>query len=125
MTVSNFISLSVDLGRSGLIWHPAIGDEVSEQPDLERVSILVDPKGLTIRELREAFVWLPTVEQLVQQFEAREALIFHAGVTQSLQYEVVVRTKVGLIEKSAESLRMAFASALREMLANCTTGSLH
>jgi hypothetical protein len=120
-----FIELSAHLDRSGLIWHPEIGDEVSERPSLQRVSILVDPQGHTPRELREQFLWLPTVEQLVMQFEARQALIFHAGINQSLSYETVIKTGIGLIETSAQTLRHSFAKALNELLANHVDGKLH
>lgn len=111
-----FIEISLDLDQAGLIWHPEIGDEVSERVSLDRVSILVDPQGLTPGELRSSYIWLPTLEQIVQQFEAREAMIYHVGVNQSFAYEAVIRTKEGLIETQAHNLRVAFGEALRELL---------
>ena len=125
MSVNDCIQISFELDRSGLLWHPEIGDEVTERQDLERVAILVDPRGLTPKELRENFVWLPTVEQLVQQLEVRQAMIYHAGITQSLLYEAVIRTTFGVIETSAASLRIAFGKALRDVLKNNTTETVH
>jgi hypothetical protein len=125
MALTDFIPLSIELERSGLVWHPEIGDEVSERQHLEKISILVDPRGLTPRELRDTFVWLPTVEQLVQQLEARQAMIYHAGITQALNYEAVIRTGGGVIETSAQSLRAAFAKALRDVILSSTTETVH
>jgi len=122
---STFISLSLELEHSGLVWYPEIGDEVSERTELERVSILVDPQGLTPSELRDSFLWLPTVEQLVEQFEARQAFIYHAGITEGLSYEAVIRSGVGVIQTEANSLRLAFGQALQELLIDAPTGSVH
>jgi hypothetical protein len=113
-----FIHLSLELDRSGLVWHPEIGDEISPKPTLEKVSILVDPYGLSPKELRNQYLWLPTLEQLVEQLEAREAMIFHAGVTKTFSYEAVVKTGTGVVEKTAPDLRFAFAKVLKEILAN-------
>lgn len=119
------INVSVELDRAGLVWHPEIGDEIVERSELTRVSILVDPHGMTPRQLRESFLWLPTVEQLVLQFEARQAMIYHAGVTQTFSYETVIRTSFGVIEASASSLRLAFGRALQQLLMNHTTEPVH
>ena len=121
----DLILVSLDLDTSGLVWHPEIGDEVTERSDLAKVSILVDPQGLTPRELRENFVWLPTVEQFVHQFEARQALVYHAGVTTSLAYEAVIRTSGGVIEATAASLRLAFGRALQKLLKNVVSEPMH
>ena len=121
----DLILVSLDLDKSGLVWHPEIGDEVTERSDLAKVSILVDPQGLTPRELRENFVWLPTVEQFVHQFEARQALVYHAGVTTSLAYEAVIRTSGGVIEATAASLRLAFGRALQKLLKNVVSEPMH
>ena len=121
----HFIHLSYELDKEGLIWYPEIGDEVTERTNLERVSILVDPQGLTPRELRENFVWLPTVEQLVEQFEARQALIYHAGISESLAYEAIIRTTNGVIETCATTLRLAFGQALCELIKNTPTEIVH
>lgn len=121
----DLILVSLDLDKSGLVWHPEIGDEVTERSDLAKVSILVDPQGLTPRELRENFVWLPTVEQFVHQFEARQALVYHAGVTTTLAYEAVIRTSGGVIEATAASLRLAFGRALQKLLTNVISEPMH
>lgn len=120
-----FIGLSFELDKGGLVWYPEIGDEVTERSSLERVSILVDPQGLTPSELRENFVWLPTVEQLVEQFEARQALIYHAGISKDLCYETVIRTARGVIETTANTLRLSLGRALHELLRNSTTEVVH
>jgi len=125
MNSNEFIPISFDLDRSGLVWHPEIGDEVTERTNLDRISILVDPQGMKPSELRAAFVWLPTVEQLVQQLEARQALIYHAGVNQTLLYEAVIRTSFGVIETSASSLRGAFGKALRDVLIKSSNEVIH
>ncbi len=125
MASSDFIPISFDLDRSGLVWHPEIGDEVTERTNVERVSILVDPQGMKPSELRATFVWLPTVEQLVQQLEARQALIYHAGVNQTLLYEAVIRTSFGVIETKAASLRSAFGQALRDVLLKSSKEVVH
>lgn len=125
ITFTEFIPISLELDRSGLVWHPEIGDEVTQRADLARVSILVDPRGMTPGELRSTFVWLPTVEQIVQQLEARQAMIYHAGINPTLAYETVVRTSYGVIETTAKSLRAAFAKALRDLLVNNATEIVH
>lgn len=122
---TEIISVSLSLDRAGLVWHPEIGDEVSERESLDRVSILVDPQGLTPRELRENFVWLPSVEQLVAQFEARQAVIYHAGLTTQMHYEAVVKTAGGVIESNAATLRLAFGKALEELLVQKGLNALH
>ena len=122
---AEYINVSFDLDRSGLIWLPEIGDEVASREKLDQISILVDPQGLTPKELRRYFLWLPTVEQLVQQFEARQAFIYHAGITQSLKYETVIRTAEGVIETTAPSLRVAFGRALHELLTHKTSEAIH
>ncbi|MCC6221479.1 MAG: hypothetical protein IT291_09600 [Deltaproteobacteria bacterium] len=114
----NYINVSVELEKKGLVWHPEIGDEVSDRNHLDKVCIFVDPQGLTPKILRETFVWLPTVEQLVEQFEARQVLIYHAGINERLVYEAIVKTSEGVIETSAETLRLAFGKALSEVLEN-------
>ena len=113
---TGFLQLSTELDKVGLIWHPEIGDEVAYRARLEEISIFVDPLGLTPKELREHFLWLPTVEQIVQQFEARQAVIYHAGLNQSFAYETVIKTAEGVIETAGTSLRLAFGQALYELL---------
>ena len=114
-----FLNVARDLEVAGLTWQPEIGDEVAERGAWERVSILVDPQGLTPKELREVFLWLPTVEQLVMQLEARRAILFHAGLElaeHTYCYKTVVRAQIGAIESKAASLREAVAKALNELL---------
>ena len=125
MGLVKFISISRDLDKSGLVWHPEIGDEVAERVDMERVSILVDPLGLTLNELRDSFLWLPTVEQLVQQIEARQALIYHAGINEKMGYEAVLKTHCGVIQASAATLRSAFGKALGQLLLRAESGLVH
>ena len=120
-----FIHVSFELDKSGLLWHPEIGDEVAVRENPEQVSIFVDPQGLTPKELRQFFLWLPTVEQLVHQFEARQAIIYHAGVNQAFAYEAVIRTSSGVIETAASSLRTAFGIALKELITKTETDLIH
>lgn len=122
---SEFIEISLELDDAGLVWHPEIGDEVIDRDSFGKVSILVDPQGLSLNELRETFLWLPTVEQLVEQFEARQAVLFHAGITSQFDYEAVLRTNIGLIETKAETLRVALAKALNMLLSDSTPAHIH
>ena len=125
MGIAAFIPISIELEATGLVWHPAIGDEVLNREEQRKVSILVDPQGLTPKELRENFVWLPTVEQLVTQLEARQALIYHAGMTAQMSYEAVVRTVFGVVEAQAASLREVFGLALRDILMKDSHQAIH
>ena len=126
MDGSNYISVSQQLDEKGLLWQPEIGDEVVDRNNLKTVSILVDPCGLTPTELRGSYVWLPSMEQLVHQFEARQALIYHAGITEMFSYQVVVRTPANsVIETAANNLRVAMGSALYELLINLEQKSFH
>lgn len=122
---SEFIGVSYELDESGLVWHPEIGDEVVQRSSAKKISILVDPQGMTPSELRQTFVWLPTVEQLVSQIEAREGLLYHAGISESMDYEAVIKTGEGLIEISAPSLRLAFGLALNDLLVSNVSSELH
>jgi len=119
------IDISRSLDELGLIWHPEVGDEISKRKDLSSVSILVDPQGLTPGQLRDEYLWLPNVEQLVNQFEARQALIQHVGINEQLAYEAVIHTQLGVIEARARSLRIVFGKALRNLLVGGTSGGLH
>lgn len=121
-----FIEISQDLERDGLIWHPEIGDEVSLRQKPEKISILVDPLGMKPHDLRESFLWLPSLEQLVMQFEARQAFICHAGINDKLSYETVIKTSQGtLIETAASTLRVAFGEALEKLIAKKSAKPLH
>ena len=116
MLNDSFIEVAVDLSKSGLIWQPEIGDEIAIRPDLRKISILVDPQGLSPTQLRCEYLWLPTVEQLVDQIEARQALIFHVGVNDRMFYEAVIRRGGGVVEACEVNLRLAFGKALYYML---------
>lgn len=113
------LTVSEDLELAGLIWKPEVGDEVTDKSRKDLISIFVDPQGLTTEELRSSFLWLPTVEQLVHQFEARQAILFHAGLEldeSSLCYKAVIQAPLGPIEGKADSLRVAMGLALRDLL---------
>lgn len=125
MKIEPIIQVAVDLDRSGLLWSPEIGDEVCARTSLDRVSILVDPQGLTPTELRECFLWLPNTEQLVAQIEARQALICHAGINDLLTYEAVIKAPFGVVETSAPSLRLVFAEALKYIISGAASRGLH
>ena len=126
MSEVEFITVSYELEGSGLVWHPEIGDEICNRAaDQLRVSILFDPQGLTPGQLRESFLWLPTVEQLVVQIEARQAMLYHAGISESLSYETVIKTNDGYIEAAAPSLRTAIGKALNNLLTGAHSGNLH
>ena len=125
MKSTEFIDVSLQLDEAGLVWHPEIGDEVADRHSLERISILVDPHGLTPTELRSTFLWLPSVEQLVHQFEARQALIYHAGITEEMLYQAVVRSHGRMIEAAAPSLRVALGKALQQLLQKISGNFMH
>ncbi len=119
----HFLNVAEDLELAGLIWRPEIGDEVTNKKEKDLISIFVDSQGLSTEELRSSFLWLPTVEQLVHQFEARQAILFHAGFELSeknMCYKTVIKAPVGHIEQKAESLRLAMGMALRELLLSDT-----
>lgn len=125
MLKSHFLVVAFDLDQAGLLWNPEIGDEISNRTDLTKVSILFDPQGSTPTELRQTYVWLPTVEQIVTQLEARQALIYHAGINQTLLYETVVRTMGGVFSASASDLRSAFGLVLKQVLSGIETAPVH
>ena len=113
------INISEELEDAGLIWQPEIGDEVSDRRHREMVSILVDPQGLSPNELRSSYIWLPSVEQLVQQVEARQGILQHMGLELSgdqICYRTVLRARAREIEAKAESLRISLGLALRDMI---------
>lgn len=115
----NFLQVAEDLELAGLFWKPEIGDEVADRKELNAVSILVDPKGMSPSELRSAYIWLPTVEQMICQVEARQAVLFHAGLELSdtaMHYKTVLQCGKGPIESKAETLRLSLALALRNLL---------
>ena len=116
MNSIEFIPLSVQLDRTGLLWEPEIGDEVTERESLDRVAILVDPQGLSPEELRESFIWLPTIEQLLDQIATRRGVIYHVGLSDELVYEAVVKTPTGIFEITCDNLRVALGQTLFQLL---------
>ena len=119
MRAAPFFDIAVDLEDAGLIWQPEIGDEISRRSKPEAVSILVDPEGMTPVELRTAYLWLPSVEQLVFQFEVRQAVLFHAGLELSedfMAYKAVIQTQSGMIESFGRNLRTALGLSLVGLL---------
>lgn len=121
MSVQKFLQVAADLEVAGLLWHPEVGDEVLDRQARDNVSILVDPQGLTPTELREAYLWLPTVEQMLFQCEARKAVLFHAGTelsTISICYKTIIQTPAGCFESKGESFRESLGIALRNLLLN-------
>ncbi|RMG44403.1 MAG: hypothetical protein D6719_01935 [Candidatus Dadabacteria bacterium] len=119
MSYPGFINIAEELEIAGLVWRPEIGDEVSPRKNYDKVSILVDPQGMTPDELRETYLWLPTVEQMVTQFEIRQAIIFHLGLElseASMCYKTVIQSPAGPIETRAQDIREAVGLALRDLL---------
>jgi hypothetical protein len=123
-----FIYVAQDLEIAGLFWHPEVGDEVTDRDLKNPVSILVDPQGLSPEELRSSFLWLPTVEQMIYQCEARQAVLFHAGFemsSRSCGYKTVIQAPVGHIESCAESFRISLGLALRNLLMSDGTNTFN
>ncbi|MCB0336300.1 MAG: hypothetical protein KDD62_08335 [Bdellovibrionales bacterium] len=119
MSKQGFYTIAIDLEHAGLIWQPEIGDEVARREMPEDTAILVDPMGMGPRDLRQVFVWLPTIEQLVMQLESRQAILFHAGLELSeaaMQYKAVIQSPNGSIEVMASDLRAAVGISLRDLL---------
>jgi len=119
-----FIFLAHDLETAGLFWNPEVGDEVADREGKSSVAILVDPQGMSTDELRSTFLWLPTVEQMLMQFEARQAVLFHAGLEFSEKeccYKTVIQASCGHIESRGESFRLSIGLALRGLLMADTT----
>jgi len=124
----HFLAIAGDLELAGLLWTPSIGDEVSQRAEPALISVLVDPKGLSTGELRSTFLWLPTLEQMVYQFEARQAILFHAGLDlteQIMAYKTVIQSPKGQIETRAESLRESVGIALRDLLVSDHRDQFH
>ncbi len=119
----NFVQIAEDLELAGLYWKPEIGDEIADRKGPQKVSILVDPQGMSPSELRNIYLWLPTVEQIVQQFEARQVVLCHTGLELSesaMAYRTILQTSAGQIESQGDSMRTSMAMALRALLlASC------
>ena len=115
----DFANIAFDLEEAGLLWRPAIGDEVCSRSEPVQVSILVDSAGMKPEQLRGFYLWLPTVEQLVFQLEVRHAILKHAGLElkpDQMIYKSVVETNYGVIEGQGRSLRGSIAVSLRDLL---------
>jgi hypothetical protein len=113
------IHVAQDLEVAGLFWHPEVGDEVFERDGSSPIAILVDPQGMSPDDLRASYLWLPTVEQMIMQFEARQAVIFHAGLEMNsshICYKTVIQSSCGHIESRGESFRVSLGLALRDLL---------
>jgi hypothetical protein len=128
MSCVEFLNVAEDLEIAGLVWRPEIGDEVLNRQNRNMISILVDPQGMTPSELRATYLWLPTLEQMVNQFEARSAIIFHVGLELSdtaLFYKTVIKATHTAIETRAETMRSAFGLALRDLLLIDNNGAVN
>jgi DNA-binding PucR family transcriptional regulator len=116
---TRFLTVAQDLEVAGLLWHPEVGDEVADRAGVQPIAILVDPQGMTPKELRSTYLWLPTVEQMIFQFEARQAVLFHAGFEvheKDACYKTVIQARFGHIESKAHSFRASLGLALRDLL---------
>lgn len=127
MNVRHLLNVSEDLEIAGLLWKPEVGDEVTEKKNRDLISVFVDPQGLSMEELRASFLWIPTVEQMIHQLEARQAILFHAGLElteTNLCYKTIIQCQLGPIETKADSLRVSVGLALRDLLLT-DSGSIH
>ena len=116
---TSFLEIAHHLDLAGLVWHPEIGDEITDRDTLERVSILVNTQGLTPRELRSQYLWLPTLEQMVVQLEARQAILEHTGLEisdRAMAYKTVVKAPCGEFLSRGQTLRLSVGIALRDLL---------
>jgi|688.fasta_scaffold510083_1 hypothetical protein len=123
-----FLNVAHDLEVAGLLWHPEVGDEVADREGRQPVAILVDPQGMTPTELRQTYLWLPTVEQIIYQFEARQAVLFHAGfelTDAEACYKTVIQASFGHIESRADSFRVSLGLALRDLLLTPVTSVMN
>lgn len=114
-----FSNIANDLEVAGLSWHPSIGDEVCLRKEPLSVSILVDSAGMTPAQLKTIYLWLPTVEQMVEQLEFRQAILKHAGLELSpkkVNYLTVVDSNWGEIVARAKTLRDSLGIGLRDLL---------
>ncbi len=118
--VEKFLSTAMDLDFAGLIWEPEIGDEVAQRNAPQNISILIDPEGMALAELRSTYVWLPNTEQIIAQLEAKQAVLFHAGLEledSTTCYKTFIQTPIGPIQSKATTLRTAMALSLLQVIA--------
>ena len=128
MNSLSFLKVASELETAGLLWKPEIGDEIAPRQAQNTVSILVDPEGMTPRQLRETYLWLPNVEQIVEQIEVRQAILYHTGLeltSGSLLYKTVIRAQLGLIESVAENFRVSLGLALKNLIVGKEETPLH
>ncbi len=115
MSLAGFLDIARELEQVGLLWQPEIGDEISSRGSPDNVSVLVDTGGLTPPELRETYLWLPTVEQMVLQIEVRQAVLFHLGLElteESYCYKTVIQSQTGTVKSEGVSMRDTLGIAL-------------
>lgn len=127
MSDLTFLTHAYALESAGLLWQPEVGDEVAEREKPDQVSILINSAGYTPSDLREMYLWLPRLEQLVIQIEMRQAILCHAGLELSekkMFYRAVLKAHCGQIEGQDRSLRGAIAKSLRELIL-VDTSTLH
>jgi len=116
--VLDFFNLSSQLEKSGLTWNPEIGDEVADRVTATTL-ILVDNKGLTPNQLRKLFLWLPRLEQMIEQIEARQAIISHFGFSTSLKnsgYLVEIQFRESVLSATHPDSRLAIGLGLLKLL---------
>lgn len=126
MSSLEFLNVANELEEAGLVWCPEIGDEVAVRIKPRMVSILVDPQGMSPTELRSTYLWLPTLEQMVNQVEARQAVLFHLGIElskTSLVYKAILKRCDRAIESVGDNLRTALGLALRDLIAERSPSS--
>jgi len=120
MNYKRFLEIAKQLELAGIYWKPEIGDEVCSKDDPSNIFILVNTTSLTPTEIKEKYLWLPTVEQMMLQIEVRSAILKHAGLSANrtdLSYKtVIISQETGEIESSAASLRSALGMSLRELI---------
>ena len=67
------------------------------------------------------------MEQLVFQFEARQAILFRAGLElteDKMHYKTVIQSSANHIEATGETLRVCLGVALRDLLLGKSTGKV-
>ena len=125
MSDTKFTNISIELEQAGLLWIPTFGDEICKRKEPVEVSVLVNSAGMHPEDLKEIYIWRPTLEQLIYQLEIRQAILKHAGLElseKSIGYISVIETKVGEIKTKAETLRDALGLTLRDYLLYSSNG---
>ncbi len=117
-STTEVVTLSLALEMAGLVWKPEIGDEVLDRYS-NRIMILTDNFGLPPSELRKIFLWLPRMEQLIEQIEARQAVILRLGWIQeevSIGYDVEIGYQGNVIQAKGLDARLALGTGLFKLL---------